>query len=267
VVPVPKRLLALILTTASILVLMASPAFAAKDKAFVALLTDQPGALDKGGSAWIPLLWESQNRNLQHFRVVATTDAPGVTVAFPSEGTFSGLWENQFLAKNEIDFTAINLTVPADFADAGITLNVTASYGLNEGTTNTTSQQFTVYVPVVQHTGDDLVQVSNDLGSVVSGSAAWVGVQFKGLAPLITDFKLSITDDDGVAYILPQGGYTSLDANDELDKNETDVARMYIDAKKLELGSYTLKIRSTWMTAGEARSATSTVTLEVIAGS
>ena len=261
----PKKLLALVLTTASLLVLVASPAFAAKDKDFVALLTEQPAALDKGGSSWIPLLWESQNRNLQHFRVVATTDAPGVTIAFPSEGTFSGLWENQFLSKNEIDFTALNLTIPAGFTESGVTLSVTASYGLNEGSSKTTTQSFLVFVPVVQHSGDDLVQVSDDLGSVTSGSTAWVGVQFKGLAPLVTDFKLEITADGGVPHILPQGGFTSLDADDELDKNETDVARMYLDATDLEPGIYTLAIRCTWMTAGEAGSSTSTVTVEVVA--
>lgn len=266
VVPVPKKLLALLLTTASLLVLMASPAFAAKDKAFVVLLTEQAGALDKGGAAWIPLMWESQNRNLQHFRVVATTDAPGVVVAFPSEGTYSGLWENQILAKNEIDFTAINLTIPADFAGAGVTLTVTAAYGLNAGSSKITSQTFSVYVPVVQHTGDDLVQVSDNLGTVVSGSAAWVGVQFKGLAPLVTDFKLEITDADGVPFILPQGSFTSLDANDELDKNETDVARMYLDASELEPGTHRLEIRYSWMTAGEAGSSTSTVTVEIVPG-
>ena len=111
-----KRVLALILSPVTVLVMLASPAAAAKEKDFVTLMTDQPGALTAGTAAWLSLVWESNQNNLQHFSVVVDSVDAGVSIAYPSEGTETGLWQNHILAKNEVDFTAIYVAVPADFS-------------------------------------------------------------------------------------------------------------------------------------------------------
>jgi hypothetical protein len=66
-----------------------------------------------------------------------------------------------------------------------------------------------------------------------------------------------------VPYLLPQDTFTSLDGNAQLDKGESDVVRLYIDATTLGAGSHTIQIRTSWMFAGVARSMDGFVTLEV----
>ena len=91
----------------------------------------------------------------------------------------------------------------------------------------------------------------------------WAGIQFKGLAPVVTDFKVKIVADGGVPYLLPQGLFTSLDGDAELDKDESDIVRLYVDAATLGAGTYTTQIRTSWMFAGVAKSMDGSVTLEV----
>jgi hypothetical protein len=165
------------------------------------------------------------------------------------------------LSKNEIDFTAIYIGVPADFSGTEITLELTARFGKKDKANK--KQSFSLVVPIAQHSGDDVVQVTAELDPVAAGSAVWADVQFKGLAPAVTDFKVEVVDGDGVPYLLPQELFTSLDGDAQLDKGESDVVRLYVDAATLGAGSHTLQIQTSWKLAGEPKSMAGSVDLVV----
>ncbi len=255
-----KRAFALFMSSITVLVLLAAPAAAAPKGGDISLLTDSPGALTLGSAAWLPLVWESTKDDVQNFTVVVDSVDTGISIAYPSEGTETGLWQDHILLKNEIDFTAIYIDVPADFSGTEITLNLTARFGKKNPNK---SQSFSLVVPLVQHSGEDVAQVTSDLGTVAEGDAMWADIQFKGLAPVVTDFKVVVVDEAVVPYLLPQDTFTSLDGNAQLDKGESDVVRLYVDAATLGAGEYTIQIRTSWMFAGVAKSMDGFVTLQV----
>jgi hypothetical protein len=255
-----KRIASLVLSSVTLLVMSAAPAAAAPKSGDLTMFTDATGALTAGSASWLAVTWESTKKNIEHFSVVVanvdTGDAmdTGITVGYPGEGTSTGLWANHMLSKNEVDFTAIYVDVPADFSGTTITLHLIAD-GLSG---------FALVVPVVQHSGADVVQVTEKLGPVTSGGAAWVDIQFKGLAPVVTDFKVKIVEPSGLSYELPQVTFTSLHGDAQLDKNESDVVRVYIDAGTLDPGSYPLSIFTSWSYGTDARSMTGSLILVVV---
>jgi hypothetical protein len=258
-----KRAFALFLASITVIVLLSAPAAAAPKKGDISLLTNAPGALTLGSAAWLPLVWESTKEDVQNFTVVVDSVDTGISVGYPSEGSETGLWQDHILSKYEVDFTAIYIDVPADFSGKEITLNLTARFGKKEKPNK--NQSFSLVVPIAQHSGDDVVQVTLDLGAVEAGDAVWADIQFKGLAPVVTGFKVEILDGDGVPYVLPQGSFTSLDGNAQLDKGESDVVRLYVDATSLGAGSHEIQISTSWMFGSEPRSMDSSVTLQVAA--
>ena len=239
----------------------AAPAMAAGKSAKVDPQTKQTAAVVAGDTAWIAIDWLARDGDAENFQVTVIKIDDGVEFSYPpNTGTYTSLWADDLLSENELDFTAIKLSVPYD-ARRHLNMQVLATY-----TTDGTPQEkrVEILVPIVTHTGADLEQVTSDLGSISQASSTWVDVQYAGFAPLLEDFAVTVTDPGGLTVVYPaEGTSTSLVHDATLEDHETDLVRFRIDTSDLDEGIHTLQIEAAYSKGGVAGSLIGTVTVTV----
>lgn len=245
----------------AILVAGATPALAQGKSVKVEVQLRQTAAVVAGDTAWIAIDWLARDGDAENFQVVINKIDDGVAYSYPENtGTYTSLWSDDLLSENELDFTAIKLEVPYD-ARSHLNLQVMATYVSNG---KAEQKRFEILVPIVTYTGEDLQQITTDLGTIEPAAGQWVEVHYAGFAPLLDDFAVTVTDPAGLAIVYPNyGTSTSLDHNASLEDNETDVVRFRIDADELSVGTHTLHIEATYAKGGVPGSLPGTVTVTV----
>jgi hypothetical protein len=253
-----SRILTLTLITAALLA-AAAPAMAA-DTANVKLETKTTATVVQGGYAWVALTWQGDKADATDFRVTATTKDSGVEISYPDNtGSYTSLMDNDVLADDEIDFTAIRLSVP--YGTESFKLDLVATW--NDGGKDV-SKKFSVKVPTVEHTGSDVELSTDEAGSVSVGEPTWVGVNWTGMAPTITSVEMTASGPAGAIITYPgDRSSTSLSYDDQLDKGETDVARFLLDAAGLQPGSHDFEVSLTYARGGSSNTVSGVVTVAV----
>jgi hypothetical protein len=249
----------------TLVLLVASPALAAP-KGRVELKTRKTAAVVEGTTTWIALSWAGKNIEATDFRVEAKTFNRGVTIAYPENtGDHTSLWDNDTLSADEIDYTALQVSVPYGSRSVGISLTATwTADGKNQ------SKKFRVKVPVAKYKGEDIAQSTTDAGSVSQNEPAWIGVDWIGIAPSLQNVQMTATSPDGAIITYPNqkgtekpGVYTSLHFDDTLVAGETDTARVLIDASNMKLGAYTLNLELSYTKGSRTQTVDGRVSFKV----
>ncbi len=234
-----------------------SPAASAKAKE-VDLLTGKTAAVMAGSESWVVLNWTA-DEDISNFRVVI--DDPGdFGFSYPSNlGTWTGLAGGHFLDQDEVDYTALKVSVPSDYSKKDESVKVEVSYDF-EGETETGTFKFKI--PVVQFEGDtDLKQTSD---SATVAGADWVSVSYAGIAPSSDGFDLTVTDPAGLTIIYPRyDSSTSLYNDATLSAGESDSADFYVDASGMGPGKYPVAIEVTYDAGDGRETVAGTVTISV----
>ena len=237
----------------------ASPAIAKGPEA--TLKTNNTATIVAGDSAWVAINWQGKSGDVADFHVVA--EAPdGVRVTYPENTPgFTGLMNGHVLSDKEMDFSALRLTVPYSQTKK-FKVKLLVSYTV-DGTL--VEDAFDVTVPVVSYNADqDVVQVTDSLGSIAGGESAWVEVDFTGLAPVVNDFNVAVSDSAGLTVAYPAASSsTSLYFNSLLEDSETDFAAFLVDTAGAAPGTYTLGLTVSYTLAGTVKTFDGTVALTV----
>ncbi|MCH7669865.1 MAG: hypothetical protein IIC71_11810 [Acidobacteria bacterium] len=231
-----------------------------KDEGKVELKTKRTAAVVEGDTAWVAFSWKAKRTDATDFKIAVTTESRGVTIEYPANtASYSSLMDNDTLSANEIDFTSVRLSVP--YGSKNIKLKVVATW-VQDGKND--KQNYEIKVPVAKFKGDDIAQATTDAGSVSVGEPAWLGVEWTGLAPVLSDIEITVTGPLGTAITYPADRpFTSLYYNDSLEDGETDVARFLIDATAMSPGSYVLTVEVSYTKAGTAKSVSGEVSFKV----
>jgi hypothetical protein len=251
-----------IITTAIAALLVigtASPAIAKGPEAD--LKTKKTATIVAGDTSWVAINWEGKGGDVTNFKVVA--EAPnGVEVTYPENTPgFTGLMNGHVLSEKEMDFTALQISVPyTQTKKFKITLFV--SY---EADGQTVEDDFDLTVPVAEYQADeDVAQMTDSVGSIVTGESAWMEVDFTGLAPMVEGFDVVVSDPAGLTVSYPQAhASTSLYFNNVLEDNETDFAAIHVDTTGAAPGTYNLGLKVSYTMAGQSKTFDGTLTLTV----
>ncbi len=250
----------LITTITALVMLMAVAVPAHAEEAQVSLKTRKTAAVVEGDTAWVALSWSAKKGDATNFRIVAESRTQGATVGYPENtGDHSSLMDNDTLSNGEIDFTALEVSVP--YGAKSVKLRVTATW-TSDGEDE--SKTYNVTVPVGKFVGDDLAQATDNAGSVATAEPAWLGVEWTGIAPKLEQVSMTVAAPQGAVITYPgEGTATSLHYDSVLEDGETDVARFLVDASALDPGMHSFDVVISYTKAGTALSATGQVTFEV----
>lgn len=92
-----------------------------------------------------------------------------------------------------------------------------------------------IRVPVVRYTGADYEIIDRTIRKGDNGDL-WAEITYRGLAPSLQDFRVTVPDADGLDLYFPRRDHSSLNGDAELEDGETDFVRFRIseaDAEKL----------------------------------
>jgi len=262
----------LVLTLAMVLA-TAAPALAKERDVNIDLRSSKTAAVTAGDTAWVAIDWLAKGGDAEDFAVEAEV-GNGVGVWYPykstdtsgSPETFTSLMGDSTLSESEVDFTAIRLDVPYD-VPKNIDLILTVTYKSNG---ETHREVFKAKVPVAYYDGQDLQQVTADVGPIPAGVETWVSVDYKGFAPRLDDVSVTATGGSELTIVYPSKGtednpipgtFTSLRRDSTLDDNETDDVAFRVAAS--EPGTYVLSLEVTYAKDGAQSSMTGSVTVTV----
>ncbi|MGZ5383581.1 MAG: hypothetical protein ACXW1Y_02275 [Acidimicrobiia bacterium] len=236
----------------------ASPALAAQGE--VKLRTKSTATIVAGDSAWVAINWQGKGE-LTDFQVVA--EAPsGVEVTYPENTPgFTGLMNGHVLSDKEMDFTALRLSVPYSQTKS-FEIKLRVSYA-SDG--RAVQDDFDVTIPVVTYQAkQDIALVTDSLGSIASGESAWTQVDFTGLAPMVEEFDVVVTDPAGLAVSYPSARTsTSLNFNNVLEDSETDFAAIHVDTTGVAPGTYKLGLKVSYTMGGRTKTVDGNLALTV----
>lgn len=224
-------------TTAAVAVLstvaVTSPAVAKVPEGNAPIMRNAPElSVARGVDGWVNILLASPV-DLDRVRIFVEEDKKGTEVIYPGYGSSTGLSEGDLPAMGT-DYASFMLSTTGDSPDK-FDLTIVAEW--EEGGQFFRSEIGEIKVELREHDGDDYDFLSEDATVSTTGDfAGWVEMDFRGIAPINSDFEVKVKKGlDDVYY--PQGNYTSLHHNARLDGGETDVARIWIDPDTLESGT------------------------------
>ena len=246
-----KTRIVLVLVLA-LVVVTATPALAAGKTTKIEAQTKQTAAVTAGDSTWIAIDWLAKDGDAENFEVTVERIDDGGAFSYPDNpdytGDYTSLWGDSLLSENEIDFTAIKVSVPYD-ARSHLNMQVVATY---ESNGSIQKKRVEILIPIVAHTGEDLHQVTSDV-SVERGGGTWVQLYYTGAAPLLEGFDVTVTDPGDLTVTYPADGTsTSLRHDDTLEDGETDYVAFRIVTGEQDPGTLTLRVEATYMKGGTA---------------
>ena len=250
-----------LLVAVTLLVLSATPAFADDGgKGKVELKTKKTAAIVEGDTAWVAISWKAKKTDATNFKIVASTDVAGVTITYPENtDPYSSLMDNDTLSANEIDFTSLRISVP--YGITKVKLKVVATW-TQDGKDQ--SKGYKVEVPVAKFIGDDVAQVTTDVGALSGIAPDWIEISWTGIAPVLSDVQMTVSGPTGIVITYPQDrAFTSLKYDSILVAGETDYAAAFVDASALRPGNYTLDVVLTYSKGGAISSVTGQVSIQV----
>ena len=188
---------------------------------YLEVRTRRIAAVTKGDTAWVTVSLRGE-RNLEDLRVTATIDQDGATVGYPANTeTYSSTYADADLDRRETDYIAFEVTIPAEVDRRSVELEMQFTF-THEGDRLGGSR--TIRIPVVDFDGRpfSLTEDAIDLPAAANG---WVEVPFAGLAPEVTDFRVTVADPADLDIHYPAETHTSLARDAVLQDGESDVAR------------------------------------------
>ena len=245
----------------SLIFVSAAPASADDDEGEIELLTEETAAITAGDTAWLALNWTAEDGPVTDVALTLRKDpGKGVEVTYPTNtATYTGLMNGHVLDEGEIDFTAVRVHIPSDFAPKAIKLDFEVSYMSGD---ERVTDKVKVDVPVVQYTdGEHLVQHDSS-ATVALGESVWVDIDMTGLAPSVDDIRLTVSGDLPVVYPSDRS-FTSLHGDETLEDGETDTARVRVDALDVAAGDYKLETTLTYEFDGRTHTRSGAVLVTV----
>ncbi|MFI5494213.1 hypothetical protein [Actinoplanes sp. NPDC051859] len=212
-----------------------------------------------GQQGWISGLWTT---DVDACNIKVTASAPnGVKFSYPTNtSTYTSLYVNSALAAHNVDFAALNVTVPPTVTSAvPVTLNVTYTPMAGNpflpsddlktkqftctGTPKTKTVNATIPVapPLV-----DLVQKTGSV-TVPKITPTWTRLRFTGLRPDMGNFRVKLDAPSGLTVTYPGDG-TSAGLNNAptLPVGDDDYAAVRLDAGRLGIGIHIIPVSATW---------------------
>ncbi|MGI9608528.1 MAG: hypothetical protein ACR2P0_20525 [Acidimicrobiales bacterium] len=251
-----KKFLAICLTAAMILGLLAGPA-AADDhdnndrkangrNSRPELVKQDTAAVLAGASTWVNVLWVADGA-ITDFSVTAEAKKDVVLGYSVTTGDHAGPMNGYDMEDLETDFTALYITVPEDYSKRDVKLEIEAEWTNDDGESE--DKKFNLRVPVAHYEGTDwqVVDSTADLGS------GWVEIPVLGLAPASSRIQFGIEAPAGLNIYLPQETWTGPHHDSQLDAGESDVVRFYIEPGQF-VGPMALEFEATWERSGDTKS-------------
>lgn len=225
------KLRAVVIALVAALLFAAAPSAGAQGSEYadksLELRTTRTAAVTAGDTAWVFLQWRGL-ADVDNFRLTATASG-GATVGYPENTRdHTSLSRGEALRKDQTDTMALRLTVPSNARE--VTLSVSFTWSAF-GTDRRASTQ--IRVPVVRYTGADYEIVDRAVRAGDDGDL-WVEITYRGLAPSLQDFRVTVPDAEGLDLYFPRRDHSSLSADAELEDRETDFVRFRINAKEAE---------------------------------
>jgi hypothetical protein len=229
---------------------LASPA-SADPKPDVTRVTAVAPAMNPGQTAWVSVAWSARTP-ISNFAVTARA-SDGVTVGYPAGRAFSSLYGSASLAGGTSDFTSFRVTVPWSASQSvALDLHVTWDPGKGSKANDTSgkrSMDTTFSIPLVPYVGPDLSQQTEAV-TVSQATPSWVDLSFRGRAPSLHDFELTVSGPGELVIGYPgDRRSTSLAAASTLLAGATDTAAVRLDASALTPGTYELELTETYTTS------------------
>ena len=237
----------------------------AMGKPGIHIMSDGVATVVKGTESWVALTYTS-DRAIEDVAITVQSRTRGVDIAYPENtADHTSFWTDSALDAGEIDFSAFQVAVGESVQkkSANLRITLTARYaGDDLRGRDQVIQQWTVKVPLVAHSGDDIEQVTEDLGSIPAGESRWVEVAYAGLAPRTNNVS-SVVSAPSLTVVYPsEGTQTSLHHDASLEFGETDVVRFLVDTSGVEPGVYEVKVGTTF----DGGSIDGVLNLEVVTG-
>ncbi|SOE00187.1 hypothetical protein [Blastococcus haudaquaticus] len=253
-----------------------SPAAADVDRTGVRAVTTQTAAVVPGQTAWLSVVWTS-DQTVTNWSTTVSAPA-GVTVSYPTTrgGADTSLYGSESLVGSTRDFTAFKLQVPYT-QRTSFPLTVVSTYtstcgdngqckevgGGNDDKARDFSTTVTVTVPVVPATGPDFIQDTTSL-TVPASSDAFAQLAFSAGQADLADFTVRAGRlPAGLVVGYPGDAPASRPAGGAaLIGRSTDQVALRLDTTGMARGTYTLPLVISY-TAATPRTASGTVTLVV----
>ncbi len=232
---------------------VASPAAAADgdgDRGQPVLMDQDLAAVMAGTTSWVNLVWVADG-GIDGVKVTAK-GKDGVTVGYsPTTGDHAGPMQGYAMADLSIDTTALQVTVPENFDQKQVKIDLDVEWTDAEGRQRG-RRSILIKIPIVHHTGADWEQVDTTASLDWTTDNGWVDVRFAGLAPRSDDMQMWLADGAGLEVYLPQDGsqWSGPDHDALLERNETDSIRFYIEPGT-PAGTYPMEFRMTWTSGDE----------------
>ncbi|MBG0831822.1 hypothetical protein HS041_29325 [Planomonospora sp. ID67723] len=258
----PSRLAAALAAGATTAALVAVPALSAqaavKDDG-LQLVVPTLAAMLPGQQGWVSAMWKATT-DVCDVKVTAT--APGLTVGYPANtATYTSLYDSSALLTDAMDFTALNLAVPAGASGpVRVTLNISYTQ-LPPGQAKKDdagitqkfdckgpkgSQSLTATLPIGSASGAAVVQKTSAV-TVTKDAPAWVKIAFEGREVGVDDFRLTLTAPRGLEVIYPDEKTSAgLHTGNALAVAREDFAAVRLDASGLAAGTYAVPVHVTY---------------------
>lgn len=252
-----RRLKAALIASA-LAVTPAAPAQAAHTDG-LDLVLPTVAAMLPGQQGWVSAIWSA---NLDVCNVQVTVTGPGLPVTYPTNtGTYTSFYNASALATGNIDYTAFNVSVPANVTSSvPLTLSVTYNQlppGQIKKDDDLKTKKFdckgpkgsetvTATLPVTPATGAAVIQKTVS-ASVPKSTPTWTNITFRGTRPNLANFRVTLTPPKGLNVVYPGDGTSSgLHAGTALPVAADDYAAIRLDASGLATGTYRVPVHATY---------------------
>jgi hypothetical protein len=223
------------------------------------LVVSTLAAMLPGQQGWVSALWTAA---IDVCDVQVTATGPGLTITYPTNtSAYTSFYNASALATGNIDYTALNIAVPAGVtAPVPVTLNVTYNQlppGQIKKSDDLKTKKFdckgpkgsdtvTATLPVAPSSGAAVVQ-KTVAASVPKSTPTWTTITFRGTKPNLTNFRVTLTPPAGLTVVYPGDGKSSgLHAGTTLPVGQDDYAAVRLDASGLATGVYQVPVQATY---------------------
>ncbi len=224
------------------------------------LATNSLPTMLAGQQGWVSLLWYAET---DVCNVQVTAKSKDFAITYPTNtGSFSSLYTNSALAETNLDYTAFQITAPAKAGTKDIEFEATYtrlkdSAALKKADNlvvksvadcSGESGKVKVKLPVTaQAPSGEAVALQTPSVQVKQGGPTWVPIAFKGNAPDLDAFRVSVTAPAGFEVVYPGDGTSSgLNNDTRLPVGVVDSAAVRLDPLDSKPGTYEMPVTATW---------------------
>jgi hypothetical protein len=212
-----------------------------------------------GQRGWVSALWEA-NHDVCNIEVTAA--GPALAIGYPANtGGFASLYTSNGLAKNNLDYTALDITVAPTVA-APVTVTLRVSWQelppnvINKNDDLKTkkfactgpagSQTLTATLPISPATGAAVIQKTTTV-AVPHATPTWATISFRGGRSGLGNFRVTLSPPAGLTVAYPGDAATAgLNAGTALPVGQDDYVAVRLDASGLTPGAYQVPVKATF---------------------